>query len=92
MATYRNSHREKQNKEALRAERRPNCWLCGEAIDYEADKDDANSFSADHIKPWDTHPELREDYGNLAPAHLGCNKSRGKRPPPAGLGLLSREW
>ncbi|WAB09173.1 HNH endonuclease [Arthrobacter phage Eesa] len=92
MAGYRNSHKEKQNKEALRAERRPNCWLCGEAIDYSADKDDNNSFSADHIKPWDTHPELREDYGNLAPAHLGCNKSRGKRPPPAGLGLLSRVW
>ncbi|WNM65736.1 HNH endonuclease [Arthrobacter phage Vulpecula] len=92
MAEYRNTRREKKNHAALKAERRPLCWLCGSPIDYDAGKDDDNSFSADHIKPWSTHPELREDYGNLAAAHLGCNKSRGKKAPPAGLGLLSRSW
>ncbi|QGZ16965.1 HNH endonuclease [Arthrobacter phage LittleTokyo] len=92
MAEYRNSRTYKKLVAALRAERRPNCWLCGQPIDYSLPKEDGDSFSADHIKPWDTHPELREDYGNLAPAHLNCNKSRGKRAAPAGLGLLSREW
>jgi len=92
VADYRGSHQQRKLRDALRAERRPRCWLCGEAIDYDAPSDSNDSFSADHIKPWDTHPDLRADYGNLAAAHLGCNKARGKRPPPIGLGLLSRQW
>lgn len=92
VADYRNSHKEKQNKEALRAERRPYCHLCGERIDYDLPREHPKAFSADHVKPWSTHPELREDYGNLKPAHSDCNKARGNRPLPAGLGLLSREW
>ena len=92
MADYRNSRAQKKMFEQLKAERRPDCWLCGQAIDYDLPSEHPESFSMDHIKPWSTHPELREDYGNLAPAHLHCNKSRGNRPAPVGLGLLSREW
>lgn len=92
MAEYRQTHKSKQQAAALKAERRPNCWLCDQPIDYEAGKDDGRSFSVDHKKPWSKYPELREDYGNLAAAHLSCNQARGNREAPPGLGLLSRVW
>lgn len=74
-----------------RAKRLP-CWLCGQPIDYTLYSDDPSAFSVDHVHPWSTHPELREDPGNLRSAHLHCNKSRGNRAPNPGLGLRSREW
>ncbi|AYN58828.1 HNH endonuclease [Arthrobacter phage Polka] len=88
----RNTAAQKRIIANLRAQRIRDCWLCGEPIDYEAGKDDGRSFSADHKKSWKKYPELREDPSNYAPAHLGCNQSRGNREPPAGLGLLSRVW
>lgn len=88
----RNTAAQKRIIADLRAQRHPNCWLCGQPIDYDAPKGDDLSFSGDHKKPWSKYPELREDPANYAPAHLGCNKARGNREPPAGLGLLSRVW
>ncbi|WPM94324.1 HNH endonuclease, partial [Arthrobacter phage Marchesin] len=73
----RNTAAQKRIVANLRAARHRDCWLCGEPINYDADKDDPLSFSADHKKPWSKFPELREDPGNYAPAHLGCNKARG---------------
>ena len=92
VVTTRNTARQKRIIADLRAARHPNCWLCGEPINYDAGKDDPLSFSADHKKPWSKHPELREDPANYAPAHLRCNQERGDREPPPGLGLLSRVW
>lgn len=87
----RNTRRMQLLKREVRARRDP-CWLCGQAIDYTLPHDDPHAFSVDHIKPWSTHPELREDPANLAAAHASCNKSRGNRTPPPSLGLRSRDW
>ncbi|WNM72858.1 HNH endonuclease [Arthrobacter phage RedFox] len=90
-STVRNTRRQKAIIANLRARRDP-CWLCGEAIDYTLTKDDGRSFSADHVKPWSTHPELREDPANYRAAHLICNQKRSNGEAPAGLGFLSRNW
>jgi 5-methylcytosine-specific restriction endonuclease McrA len=90
-AKARRSRRGQRLARELKAQHRP-CWLCGQAIDYSLPPDDDMAFSVDHIKPWSTHPELREDFANLAAAHQKCNKQRGNKPPPLGLGLLSRQW
>jgi 5-methylcytosine-specific restriction endonuclease McrA len=87
----RRTKRQKRQAAELRARHDP-CWLCGQPIDYTLPADHDWAFSVDHIKPWSTHPELREDPGNLAAAHSLCNKRRGNKPPPLGLGLLSRNW
>jgi len=89
--TARRTQRAKRLARDLKARKNP-CWLCGLAIDYTLPPDDDMAFSVDHVKPWSTHPELREDPDNLAAAHSRCNKQRGNKPPPLGLGLLSREW
>lgn len=87
----RRTRRQKRLAANLKAQRR-DCWLCSLPIDYDLPPDDDMAFSVDHVKPWSTHPELREDPGNLAAAHARCNKQRGNKPPPLGLGLLSRTW
>lgn len=87
----RGTTRAKRLAKDLRA-RHDGCWLCGEPIDYTLPPGADWSFSVDHIKPWSTHPELREDPANLAAAHSLCNKRRGNGPAPLGLGLLSRTW
>jgi 5-methylcytosine-specific restriction endonuclease McrA len=89
--TSRRTHRQKAQAKAQRA-KGLDCWLCGQPIDYTLPPEDVMAFSVDHIKPWSTHPELREDPGNLASAHSRCNKQRGANPPPLGLGLTSRAW
>ena len=91
MADDRSSYLMKQLKANQRA-KRLGCWLCGQPIDYSLDRDDPESFSYDHIKPWSTHPELRFDPANGQSAHLRCNKSRGNGDPSPGLGLLSEVW
>lgn len=70
---------------ALRKKRLP-CWICHRDIDYDADWRDSMSFTADHIKPMAHGGNL---YGELRPAHRGCNSRRGtgkeipaeKKPP-----------
>ena len=91
MAKNRQTRRAKRLAADLKA-RRDACWLCGEPIDYALHYSDPMAFSVDHIKPWSTHPELREDPANLAAAHSSCNKRRGNGAAPVGLGLLSRAW
>lgn len=89
-AAGRSSRRFERLKRNLRAERRP-CCICKQPIDYSLVWPDEGSFSVEHIKPWSTHPELREDPSNLDAAHLGCNSARGRRSKPS-LGHTSREW
>ncbi|MDI3330144.1 MAG: HNH endonuclease [Micrococcus sp.] len=94
---HRNTANFKRLSDNLRAQRGP-CWLCGQPIDYslprkdEHGNDNEESFSVDHVVPWTKDETLREDPGNLRPAHLGCNKRRGNRAAPAGLGMRSRDW
>lgn len=68
------------------------CVLCKQPIDYTLEHPDPGSFSVEHLQPWSTHPHLREDPSNLAPAHLSCNSSRGRRSAPATIGQTSRTW
>ena len=67
---------------------------CGQPINYDAAWPDPDSFSLGHIKPWMTHPELREDRGNLRQEHLSCNVSAGADNGQAAyaLGMTSRQW
>jgi len=75
------------------------CCRCGQAIDYAlpylsatTGLPDGMSKSVDHYPyPRSTHPHLAEDPANLAPAHLGCNKSAGNRDSTP-RGITSREW
>lgn len=83
--------RHNEASQRLRAQRRP-CWLCGQAIDYQAEWPDPNSFSLDHIKSRKTHPELEHDPSNHAAAHLGCNSSRQTTDPKPTLGAVGRQW
>jgi 5-methylcytosine-specific restriction endonuclease McrA len=91
----RTSKRARRLREQVRAGRGP-CHICGQPIDYSLEYPHPLSFSIEHIRPWSTHPHLREDPDNLAPAHLQCNQGNpnGKRYgyDPAPLGTTSREW
>lgn len=96
MANARSSRRFRKLAANLRAQRRP-CCLCSEPIDYALDWPDPRSFSVEHLKPWSSHPELREDPSNLDAAHLGCNSARGNTTRINGrlstdLGQRSRTW
>jgi hypothetical protein len=85
----------RRQRALLKAEgRRRNlpCWLCGQPIDYDAPHLDPGAFSLDHIKLVSTHPWLKEDTTNHAPAHRRCNLGRGNRAPTLGLGEPSRDW
>lgn len=87
----RSSRRMKQLRADQRAKRLP-CWLCGQAIDYDADDPHADdAFSYDHAVPWSVDRALRLDPGNGRSAHQRCNKSRGSRAPRPGLGFRARE-
>jgi 5-methylcytosine-specific restriction endonuclease McrA len=76
---------------ALRRERR-RCWLCGQPINYEAGRQDDDSFTVDHIVPLSIAPDRAEDYTNFAAAHRRCNSARGARDPRPGLGDAARQW
>lgn len=98
MGDNRGTRQWRRLKAEVRARRGP-CWLCGQPIDYDrpardplTGEDDPEAFSVDHKQPWSLFPHLRYDPGNLAPAHLGCNRSRGNRDAAPSLGLRSREW
>ena len=69
------------------------CFICGQLISYDLEWPDPASFSADHIKPWVRHPELRLDPGNVVSSHLRCNlaKSDNEHNTP-GMGALSENF
>lgn len=66
------------------AEINARCWICDQAINYDAKWKDPTSFEADHVKPVSTHPHLALSMGNLRPSHQACNRGRGARPPAEG--------
>lgn len=64
------------------------CWLCGQAIDFDADYREPLSFTADHVQALANGGPI---LGTLKPAHRRCNSRRGKgdrveRTP------TTREW
>lgn len=71
------------------------CWLCGQAIDYDASPTDTTNkdrFQLDHFYPVSTHPQFTEDPTNYRASHADCNNKRGNRAPTADLGIPSRSW
>ena len=54
-----------------KADRPQPCMRCGQPIDYDAPPDDPNAFNLGHIKSYSSHPELRQDPGNLQQEHAG---------------------
>lgn len=68
------------------------CWMCGQAISYDAPAGTPDAFEADHFYPVSTHPELGNDRANLRPSHRACNGARGDGDPPLSIGSLSEEW
>lgn len=87
----RSTRRYKRLKADLRQLGLP-CWICGQAIDYEAKAPDPASFTVDHVLPRGAYRELAEDAGNLRPAHFSCNDSKSNRVDFADLGFTSRSW
>jgi 5-methylcytosine-specific restriction endonuclease McrA len=67
------------------------CALCGQPIDYDLPRDDAEAFTIDHRIPRSQRPDLAWDPSNLQPAHAKCNKRRGNRDnrPEIGAGTVS---
>lgn len=95
MAATRGSRRQKRLAANLRRQHRP-CCICRQPIDYTLQWPDPQSFSVEHVLPWSTHPELREDPANLDAAHLGCNSSKGdslRNTRATGqIGQPSQDW
>jgi 5-methylcytosine-specific restriction endonuclease McrA len=53
----------------------PNCWLCGQPLDFHAKPRTRWAPSVDHVLPLNRGgPPL--DRRNLRAAHLGCNSRR----------------
>lgn len=91
--TARGASRAERNAVAnLKAQRLQPCGRCGQRIDYSLEHPDPGSFSAGHIKPWISHPELRADPANLRPEHLRCNQGAGDGPGAPSLGATSETW
>ena len=72
------------------AEINARCWICDQAINYDAKWKDPTSFEADHAKPVSTHPHLALSAANLRPSHQACNRSRGAKP--AGEPWVRANW
>lgn len=53
------------------------CWLCGEPIEYGADRRAPLAHELDHLVPVSKSPELQFDVANFRHAHRGCNRARG---------------
>src|SRR5574340_410963 len=53
------------------------CWLCGNAIDYDAPPNTPESFETDHYIPVVVDPSLALSRSNLRASHCGCNRRRG---------------
>lgn len=72
------------------------CWICSQAIDYDAPFDaysNDDRFELDHYYPVATHPDLQADPANYRPSHAGCNRARGTSSVTSTLaGTLSRDW
>lgn len=92
MPTSRGTRRLRKIKANYRRDRPQPCMRCGQPIDYDAAPGEPNAFNLGHIKPWATHPELREDPANLQQEHETCNKAAGPRDTRPGLGITSQTW
>lgn len=87
MSNLKNGHAERKVKGEFRARckaSRARCWLCHQAIDYDAPPQTPEAFEPDHYHPVSTHRHLAYDITNLRPSHCRCNRSRCNTPPEQG--------
>lgn len=56
---------------------KPVCHICGQPIDFEAGRDDPNSFVIDHVIP--IHKGGADSLENIAAAHRECNSKKRAR-------------
>lgn len=85
------TRRDRFRREVRKGE--PDCYLCGEPIDYEAHHLDPMSFTIEHITPLARGGTDTLD--NIGPAHRKCNRSKGDSPAgwrPGVTFVTSREW
>lgn len=68
------------------------CWLCGQAIDYDAPANDPEALDIDHVHPRSTHPHLALDPGNTRPSHCRCNRSKGVGQARPAVGAVTEDW
>lgn len=54
------------------------CYRCELDIDPDLEHPDPMSWSLEHIKSVDTHPELIYDIDNAAGSHFRCNSKAGR--------------
>ena len=73
--------------------RNAKCWICGEAIDYEAKPSSTpDSYEPDHYFPVASHPELALVPDNIRPATKRCNRARRNKAGITDLGKRTRDW
>jgi len=76
MGIKRNSARRDQDRARIRAAK-PNCHICGQAIDWDADWLDPMSFVVDHVIPLAKNGP--DTLANKAAAHRSCNSKKRAR-------------
>lgn len=76
----------------LRRELPPVCHLCGGQIDLTLPHNDSRAWTLDHIESLMSNYERAHDVSNLAPAHRGCNSSKGAREGARMNVRRSRAW
>ncbi|ALF00528.1 HNH endonuclease [Mycobacterium phage Mufasa] len=92
MSEGRNTARRDRFRRIIRRDE-PDCHVCGEPIDYEADHLDPLSFTIDHITPLALGGTDTLD--NIGAAHRKCNRDKSDKPPswrPGVTFVTEREW
>ncbi|QOR56227.1 HNH endonuclease [Gordonia phage Linetti] len=69
-------------------EEEPDCWICGEPIDY-ISRGTRWSFNVDHYIP--RYHGGTDDEKNLRPSHVLCNGRRGHRLPEQTIWIGTKE-
>lgn len=73
---------------------KPNCYHCGDPIDYDAHHLDPLSFTIDHLKALANGGSDTLD--NIVPSHRKCNRDKSDKEPtelPTGVTFVTeRRW
>ncbi|APD18256.1 HNH endonuclease [Mycobacterium phage Hammy] len=78
MNEARNTARRERFRRIVRRGR-PDCAVCGEPIDYEADHKHPLSFQIDHITP--LAKGGTDTLDNIQPTHRQCNRDKSDKLP-----------
>ena len=90
-----NTRAYRKARERFKNEGRANdepCWICGGAIDYDAEPRTPYSHTLDHVYTATKHPEYFHDEGNWRHAHASCNSRSGEANMTRECEELPRWW